>query len=55
MIGSKIIIDATRQLPEEGGPEKYPKLNRACLLEEFPDVFERVDRKLPEYLKGWDI
>ena len=55
VIGSKIIIDATRQLPEEGGPAVYPKLNRARLLEEFPDVFDRIDRKLPEYLKNWEI
>ena len=54
VIGSKIVIDATRQLPGEGGPAVYPKLNITCLLEEFPDVFESVDRKLPEYLKDWD-
>jgi UbiD family decarboxylase len=55
VIGSKIIIDATRQRPEEGGPEVYQRLNRACLLEKFPDVFDRIDRKLPEYLKSWEI
>ena len=54
VIGSKIIIDATRQLPDEGGPAVYPPLNRACLLEKFPDVFDRIDRKLPEYLKSWE-
>ena len=55
VIGSKIIIDATRQLPEEGGPEVYQRLNRAALLEEFPDVFDRIDRKLSEYLKNWEV
>ena len=51
--GSKIIIDATRQLPEEGGPEVYPRLNRECLAEACPDVFERIDEKLADLLEGW--
>jgi hypothetical protein len=55
VIGSKIIIDATRQLPDEGGPAVYPTLNRVRLLEEFPDVFDRIDLKLPDYLKNWEI
>ena len=55
VIGSKIVIDATRQLPEEGGPAVYPNLNRICLLKEFPDIFERIDLKLSEYLKDEDI
>ena len=55
VVGSKIIIDATRQLPDEGGPADYPKLNRVRLLEEFPDVFDRIDHKLPEYLKNWEV
>ena len=28
---SKIVIDATRQWPEEGGPEIYPSYSRAVL------------------------
>ena len=33
MTGSKIVIDATRQWPEEGGPEVYQRLNRAVFEE----------------------
>jgi 4-hydroxy-3-polyprenylbenzoate decarboxylase len=40
---SKIIIDATRQLPEEGGREKFPETNRALLLQGAPEIFAEVD------------
>ena len=39
---SKIIIDATRQWPEEGGPEKYQQLNRAVFENAAPDAIARV-------------
>ena len=39
---SKLIIDATRQWPEEGGPEVYPELNRTLLEELAPDAFDRA-------------
>jgi len=39
---SKIVIDATRQLPEEGGPKIYQALNRAELERLAPEVFEKV-------------
>jgi 4-hydroxy-3-polyprenylbenzoate decarboxylase len=39
---SKIVIDATRQLPEEGGPQVYQALNRAELERLAPESFERV-------------
>ncbi|SVE50982.1 uncharacterized protein METZ01_LOCUS503836, partial [marine metagenome] len=39
---SKIIIDATRQWPEEGGPDPYPKLNREHLLDHDPDIFALI-------------
>jgi len=44
-MSSKIVIDATRQWPEEGGPVIYPELNRTLLTEGAPGVFERVNRK----------
>lgn len=50
---SKVIIDATRPWPEEGGPQTYPKLNRTWLTEKCPDIFARIDRKLPGWLKNW--
>ena len=37
---SKIVIDATRQLPEEGGPDVYPELNRTLLENLAPDAFD---------------
>ena len=40
---SKIVIDATRQWPEEGGPERYAELNRTLLEEGAPDAFDRVE------------
>lgn len=39
---SKIVIDATRQWPEEGGPAVYQPLNRAELKRLAPESFERV-------------
>lgn len=42
---SKIVIDATRQWPEEGGPAVYPELSRALLAAHAPDIFARVDEK----------
>jgi 4-hydroxy-3-polyprenylbenzoate decarboxylase len=40
---SKIIVDATRQWPEEGGPDAYPPMNRTLLEDLAPESFERVD------------
>ena len=51
LTASKIVIDATRPWPEEGGPESYPKLNRAWLQELCPEAFDRIDGKLADLLK----
>ncbi len=48
---SKIVIDATRQWPEEGGPENYAQLNRTLLEELAPDSFKIVDEKWGETVK----
>jgi len=53
-LSSKMIIDATRQLESEGGPESWAPLNRELLKKGAPDVFDLVDNKWPEYLKGWE-
>jgi len=45
---SKIVIDATRQWPEEGGPEKFPEYSRQILEREAPDIFARIDDKWGE-------
>ena len=42
---SRILIDATRQLPEESGPSPYPKLNREHLVEHAPEIFDLVKEK----------
>ena len=43
--GSRIIIDATRQTPQEGGPKEYAKMNRQYLEEGVPRIFERIAKK----------
>ena len=52
-MSSKIIIDATRQWPEEGGPEEYPALNRTLLEDLAPESFERVDAEWGDMLEDW--
>jgi 4-hydroxy-3-polyprenylbenzoate decarboxylase len=42
---SKIVIDATRQLPGEGGPATFPKTNREILISLAPDALAIVDAK----------
>ena len=48
---SKMIIDATRQFPEEGGPDPWPSLSRDILEQQYPTAFEQVDAKWDDY---WD-
>jgi len=50
---SKVVIDATRQLPGEGGQEEFPKSNRQYLTEEAPDVWDIVDKKYGDMIKNW--
>lgn len=42
---SKIVIDATRQWPEEGGPQNYQALNRAELQRLAPESFDRIEAR----------
>ena len=46
----KLVIDATRQWPEEGGPESYPPFNRTLLEELAPQSFELVNEKFGKYI-----
>jgi 3-polyprenyl-4-hydroxybenzoate decarboxylase len=46
---SKMIIDATRQFPEEGGPDPWPSLSRDILVDQYPGAFKRVDAKWDDY------
>lgn len=50
---SKIVIDATRQLPGEGGREDFPETNRALLERGAPQVFDEVDRLYGTRLREW--
>lgn len=53
LLTSKIIIDATRQLPQEGGPKLWQPVSRVLLEEKAPESFELVDKKWPKYWKDW--
>jgi 4-hydroxy-3-polyprenylbenzoate decarboxylase len=50
---SKIIIDATQQLPEEGGPKSWPEVSRVLLQQMAPQAFDLANKKWPEYWKEW--
>jgi len=53
---SKIVIDATIQWPEEGGPKEFAGLNRGLFTQAAaPDIMARVAAKWPEQLvrKPW--
>jgi 4-hydroxy-3-polyprenylbenzoate decarboxylase len=52
-LSSKIVIDATRQWPQEGGPKTWPALNRELLSAQAPDAFPLVDGRWDEYLRDW--
>jgi 4-hydroxy-3-polyprenylbenzoate decarboxylase len=52
-MSSKIVIDATRQWPEEGGPAVYADLNRTLLVKGSPEVFDRVDARWGEVMNNW--
>jgi 4-hydroxy-3-polyprenylbenzoate decarboxylase len=50
---SKIVIDATKQWPEEGGPDVYPERNRALLEQGAPEAIPSVDQEFGALLSGW--
>lgn len=52
-LSSKMIIDATRQWPGEGGPANWAPANRDLLIKGAPGAFELVDQRWAEYLKDW--
>ena len=53
-LNSKIIIDATRQLPAEGGPKKFALDSRPVMEEQAGEAFELVDQKWQEYFTSLD-
>jgi len=50
---SKLVIDATRQLPEEGGPDTYPELNRTLLEQLAPEAFEVAMDNWGSMINNW--
>jgi 4-hydroxy-3-polyprenylbenzoate decarboxylase len=50
---SKIVIDATRQWADEGGPEKFPELNRTLLDKGAPEAIAEVDLLYGSLLRSW--
>lgn len=54
LLTSKIIIDATRQLPAEGGPKEWPPASRLLLEEKAPEAFGLVNEKWADYWKKWE-
>ena len=49
-MGSRIIIDATRNATESQTDKPFSKMNIACLREEFPDLLETIDEKFKEII-----
>lgn len=50
---AKIVIDATKQWPEEGGPQIYPERNRELLARLAPNARPAVDAQWQHYLDDW--
>jgi len=50
---SKIVIDATRQLPAEGGRADFPATNRELLQQGAPEAFALVDKLYGPALRSW--
>ena len=53
-VTSKIVIDATQQLPAEGGPSSWQPVSRVLLDEQAPESFGLVEKKWSEYWKDWN-
>ncbi len=50
---SKMVIDATRALPDEGGPATWQEENRALLVAQSPRSFELVDSRWSKLVGDW--
>jgi 3-polyprenyl-4-hydroxybenzoate decarboxylase len=50
---SKIVIDATKQLPGEGGKAVFPKTNRELLIAGAPGSFDQADKLYGQALSEW--
>jgi 4-hydroxy-3-polyprenylbenzoate decarboxylase len=50
---SKIIIDATRQFSDEGGPAIWPEISKVMLQELSPDTFDLIEKNWESYFSDW--
>ena len=50
---SKIIIDATRQFANEGGPSIWPEISKVMLQELSPETFDLVESNWKSYFTDW--
>jgi 4-hydroxy-3-polyprenylbenzoate decarboxylase len=50
-LSSKIVIDATRQLPGEGGPDVFPADNRTVMEEKAQEAFKLVEKNWGKYFQ----
>jgi UbiD family decarboxylase len=53
--GSKLAIDATWQLPEEGKTRKPPEMNRSLVEQGAPEAFARADKKWGALVRNWRV
>ena len=50
---SKIIIDATRQFSDEGGPAIWPEISKVMLQEFSPETFDLIEKNWESYFSDW--
>ncbi len=50
---SKIIIDATRQFSDEGGPAIWPEISKVMLQELSPETFDLIETNWESYFSDW--
>ena len=50
---SKIIIDATRQFSDEGGPAIWPEISKVMLEELSPETFDLIEKNWENYFIDW--
>ena len=50
---SKIIIDATRQFANEGGPSIWPEISKVMLQELSPETIDLVESNWESYFSNW--
>ena len=50
-LSSKIVIDATRQLPGEGGPDIFPADNRTVMEQKAKEAFDLVEKNWGKYFQ----